>query len=317
MLSFLGFGPSVKTEIVLKNENFHIRDFGEGNQECIPAYANNATIEGFVKVTVDDDVDYSYLKIEFIGEMDHLYERGKNTKFVHVENFVNNSKSGEIKAPGQTYPFTFVDAIKQYESYEGYNVNIRYYVRFSCIRNFAADIIEDREIWVEHYTPTPEINSPIKMEVGIEDCLHLEFEYNQQKYHLDDAIVGKIFFLLTRIRLRFMELELIKREWSGAQNDSVIESERLTQFEIMDGSPVKGESVPVRIYLSPFRNKLTPTYNYPHMKFAVRYFLNIVLVDDDERRYFKQSEVILWRSDAEKPASFAEEWNAKKSSGDS
>lgn len=27
--------------------------------------------------------------------------------------------------------------------------------------------------------------------------------------------------------------------------------------------------------------------------------------------------VILWRSDAEKPASFAEEWNAKKSSGDS
>jgi hypothetical protein len=54
------------------------------------------------------------------------------------------------------------------------------------------------------------------------------------------ALTIQIFFLLTRIRLRFMELELIKREWSGAQNDSVIESERLTQFEIMDGSPVKG-----------------------------------------------------------------------------
>ena len=25
---------------------------------------------------------------------------------------------------------------------------------------------------------------PIKMEVGIEDCLHIEFEYNKSKYHL-------------------------------------------------------------------------------------------------------------------------------------
>jgi hypothetical protein len=25
---------------------------------------------------------------------------------------------------------------------------------------------------------------PLKMEVGIEDCLHIEFEYDRQKYHL-------------------------------------------------------------------------------------------------------------------------------------
>ena len=27
----------------------------------------------------------------------------------------------------------------------------------------------------------PEMNSSIKMEVGIEDCLHIEFEYNKSK----------------------------------------------------------------------------------------------------------------------------------------
>jgi hypothetical protein len=32
---------------------------------------------------------------------------------------------------------------------------------------------------LSHY---PEVNSPIKMEVGIEDCLHIEFEYNKSKY---------------------------------------------------------------------------------------------------------------------------------------
>lgn len=36
------------------------------------------------------------------------------------------------------------------------------------------------------------------MEVGIEDCLHIEFEYDKGKYHLKDTVVGKIYFLLVR-----------------------------------------------------------------------------------------------------------------------
>lgn len=30
-------------------------------------------------------------------------------------------------------------------------------------------------------SPPPEINNSIKMEVGIEDCLHIEFEYSKAK----------------------------------------------------------------------------------------------------------------------------------------
>lgn len=37
-----------------------------------------------------------------------------------------------------------------------------------------------------------------------------------------------------------MELELIRREYSGLHADAIVESERLAQFEVMDGSPVKG-----------------------------------------------------------------------------
>ena len=35
-----------------------------------------------------------------------------------------------------------------------------------------------------------------QMEVGIEDCLHIEFEYNKARYHLKDSVIGKIYFLL-------------------------------------------------------------------------------------------------------------------------
>lgn len=30
-------------------------------------------------------------------------------------------------------------------------------------------------------------------------------------------------------------------------------------------------------------------------KFSVRYYLNLVLVDEEDRRYFKQQEMTLWR----------------------
>ena len=40
---------------------------------------------------------------------------------------------------------------------------------------------------------------------------------------------------------------------------------------------------------------LTPTFKNINNKFSVKYFLNLVLVDEEDRRYFKQQEVQLWR----------------------
>jgi len=34
------------------------------------------------------------------------------------------------------------------------------------------------------------------MEVGIEDCLHIEFEYDRGAYHMGDTVLGRIHFLL-------------------------------------------------------------------------------------------------------------------------
>ena len=41
------------------------------------------------------------------------------------------------------------------------------------------------------------------------------------RYHLKDVIVGKIYFLLVRIKIKHMELSIIRRETTGArQSDS-------------------------------------------------------------------------------------------------
>lgn len=160
-------------------------------------------------------------------------------------------------------------------------------------RNYNSNIVKETDFWVENLQTEPEINNSIKMEVGIEDCLHIEFEYDKSKYHLKDIVIGKIYFLLVRIKIKHMELAIIRRESAGSGPNLYNESETITKFEIMDGAPVRGESIPIRLFLSGF--DLTPTFRNINNKFSVKYYLNLVLVDEEDRRYFKQQEVTLWR----------------------
>ena len=44
-----------------------------------------------------------------------------------------------------------------------------------------SDIVREMELIVHTLSSYPEMNNSIKMEVGIEDCLHIEFEYNKSK----------------------------------------------------------------------------------------------------------------------------------------
>lgn len=67
--------------------------------------------------------------------------------------------------------------------------------------------------------PMPEFDSlaptPIKVEVGIEDMLHIEFEYLKTLYHLKDCIVGKVTFFLVKLRIKSMELCIMRKEVFG------------------------------------------------------------------------------------------------------
>lgn len=44
-----------------------------------------------------------------------------------------------------------------------------------------GDVNKEKDIWVHSFRMPPDSNMAIKMEVGIEDCLHIEFEYNKAK----------------------------------------------------------------------------------------------------------------------------------------
>jgi len=60
------------------------------------------------------------------------------------------------------------------------------------------------------------------------------------RYHLKDVIVGKIYFLLVRIKIKTMELEVRRRESTGSGTNTYVETETLSKYELMDGVPVRG-----------------------------------------------------------------------------
>lgn len=88
--------------------------------------------------------------------------------------------AGELKE-SKTYSFDFENVEKAHESYNGINISLNYYLKVTIARNLSANISNQLELWVRNYSVAPDHNSNIKMEVGIEDCLHIEFEYNKSK----------------------------------------------------------------------------------------------------------------------------------------
>ncbi|CAI8608057.1 unnamed protein product [Vicia faba] len=248
-----------RKQVPFKKEN--------GQSVTVPLFHSQENIAG--KITIEPmqgkKIDHNGIKVELLGQIEMYFDRGNFYDFTSLVR--------ELDVPGEiyerkTYPFEFSTVEMPYETYNGVNVRLRYVLKVTINRGYAGSIVEYQDFVVRNYSPLPQINNSIKMEVGIEDCLHIEFEYNKSKYHLKDVIIG-----------------------SGTNTH--VETETLAKFELMDGAPVRGESIPIRLFLSPY--ELTPTHHNINNKFSVKYFLNLVLVDEEDRRYFKQQEITMYR----------------------
>jgi vacuolar protein sorting-associated protein 26 len=63
------------------------------------------------------------------------------------------------------------------------------------------NVTKEIDFWVHQHSEKPRDNPPLKMEVGIQESLHIEFEYDKSKYHLRDVIIGKSCFYFNDIYL--------------------------------------------------------------------------------------------------------------------
>uniref|UniRef100_A0A673FZZ5 Vacuolar protein sorting-associated protein 26A-like n=1 Tax=Sinocyclocheilus rhinocerous TaxID=307959 RepID=A0A673FZZ5_9TELE len=266
----------------------------DGKLEKHYLFYDGESVSGKVNINVKQTgkrLEHQGIRIEFVGQIELFSDKSNTHEFVNLVK--------ELALPGEltqnrSYDFEFMQVEKPYESYVGANVRLRYFLKVTIVRRLS-DLVKEYDLIVHQLASYPDVNNSIKMEVGIEDCLHIEFEYNKSKYHLKDVIVGKIYFLLVRIKIQQVNIFFtVTVRWPS----TTTETETVAKYEIMDGAPVKGESIPIRLFLAGY--DLTATMRDVNKKFSVRYFLNLVLVDEEDRRYFKQQEIVLWRKAPEK-----------------
>ncbi|CAF1184413.1 unnamed protein product [Adineta ricciae] len=294
-MDLLGLGSKVDVDFLLdpqgQRKQIEVKLDDNSKRALQYIYYDGEDVGGMVQIKLkkNNKVEHQGIRLEFVGQIEMLNDRSTIHEFINLSKLL--AFPGEL-TENTSIDFHFPNVEKPYESYIGINVKLRYFLRLTIIRRFTNTVAE-RDICVQQLSQFPEVNNSIKMEVGIEDCLHIEFEYNKSKYHLKDVIVGKIYFLLVRIKIKHMEIAILKKETTGNGPNIYAETETVAKYEIMDGAPVRGESIPIRLFLGGY--DLTPTMKDIQRKFSVRYFLNLVLVDEEERRYFKQQEIVLWR----------------------
>jgi vacuolar protein sorting-associated protein 26 len=116
--------------------------------------------------------------------------------------------------------FDFKNVEKQFETYRGNNISVKYSLKVSVLGKIRQ-VFQEVEFGVIN-PQDPNVlnieNNPIKLEVGIEDWLHLVFDVDRNRFALRDCVTGQVRFKKVGLRLKSMELQIIKKEIIGAGN---------------------------------------------------------------------------------------------------
>lgn len=274
--------------------------------ERLHLFASAEPVRGRVVLVPRGAYRHSGVLLEIVGSIS-AWGGGERVEFMRQE---KRFEADVIQAP-VSLEFCF-SAPKEYESYRGFNARVSYVLRVTICRP-VKNITATQEVWVtkvdegmsdtqpdasrhrSYFRETVFGPQSTSMDVGVENVLHIEFRYDKKIFHLWERVLGKVTFKIADLDIKHGEISLVRKEFiTSPKMDDTVHSETLQKFEIMDGTPVVGEVVPIRLYLRSIP-RLTPTYANVHNCFRVLYYLNLVFVTGEGRRYFKQHEITLYR----------------------
>lgn len=101
------------------------------------------------------------------------------------------------------------------------------------------------------------------------------FVFPSDRYHLKDVIVGKIYFLLVRIKIKHMEIDIIKRETTGTGPSVYHENDTIAKYEIMDGAPVRGKQHFFTISVTLMEHLLIQSESICNLSQCISYFRRV------------------------------------------
>ena len=138
-----------------------------------------------------------------------------------------------------------------------------------------------------------EKDETIKMSVGIQNLLSIDFELEHSNYNCRGTLKGIVSFNYNHFPIKYVGIQLLKNEVVFAENKKGREPTIIENIELIDGNPIKNDMVPFRIFLKSYN--LTPTYKNINNIFSLKYYVNLIIGDYKNNTFFKQTEIKLFR----------------------
>ena len=262
-------------------------------------------------VAETEDVFFGGLFLELEGWI--RTSVGNNVMFVQERTKI--ARGGLLwrsSSPSAVFGFGLDHVDKPHESYIGPNAVVEYTLRFVLLppeqsskkvsaarrllrRGGGKILIHPIPIWVENFQipPSPQSNPPLWLEFGFEDALRLEVDLAESKFALSGLLLGSLIVSSVRMEIDSIALSLVRVESVNDGPATLRKSLAVAYFELVDGSPIKDEIIPIRLFLSDL--PLSPTVRAVHGIFSVKYILNLIVIDAAGRRFYKQLEPIFYR----------------------
>jgi len=198
-------------------KRYNVRE-KSGESLKLPTFYDREDISGKVIINLNKikKLEHTGIKIDLTGQIEQLNDKKNVSRFITITRDLE--PAGIITNEVTNINFEFKNVEKQFETYRGNNILVKYTLKVSVLSKMRQAIQEVEFAVINPKDPNLLLgeNEPIKLEVGIEDWLHLVFDVHRNKFQLRDILTGQVTFKKVSIRLKSMELQIIKKETIGA-----------------------------------------------------------------------------------------------------
>jgi len=139
--SFFGYGTPIQIDVKLAKiegrKNATMKDRG-GSTWKAPVFMDGEDVRGQVMINLNKGkkLDHLGVRVELIGVIENLYDKSQNTVFLQL---VRDLEPPGALTDNVTYDFQFNRVEKQFESYNGLVVRLRYYINVVVKRSSSLN----------------------------------------------------------------------------------------------------------------------------------------------------------------------------------
>ena len=278
-----------------------LKIFDENTNSTTPIFSYNDDVS--VKITINPkNISKNFEHLGIIIYLKGDFENLQNNR--NIITFLNNKKillNAGYLTNSISLTSNFTNNNFLIESYNGNNFNINYYIEIKIIRKFLGTEKKYKKIFfIKNINKPPIINGNIRLEIGVSNKLHMEYELFESKFHLNDVITGKIFIVDINTLVNYIELNLIKKETVYYEIEGLNKKQQkfeniiVGRMEICDGQPYEKTIIPFRFYLK--GRNLSPTVKNNDL-FSIKYYIKFIVVLENEKILYKSQEIFLYRKE--------------------